>query len=327
MVRLHLLPRPARQRLRRLRNSLRFAWKRPRLARSRNIRVLLLSDWWGDARTALDMLTPGGSGRIGRVHFAMEHAAEPHYTVVLTKIEREAPKAFPPHRLCYLIGEPPVDLERWIYDRAPPASRIYSVPMPEGWIGDREWRRFVCPMRTWHVGRSYDQLKSEPLPSDKPRRLSWITSNLSRLPGHRKRLAFLRRLQGAMDFDLFGRGFQRIVDKWTALAPYRYSIAFENSVFDDYFTEKVADPIMAGALPLYYGSGNLERHLPPGAFLRFDPDDPLVFDRIRDWTASDLWLERRPALEEAKALLLDRHNVWRVLADELEADFALTFAR
>jgi hypothetical protein len=326
MSRRRLLPRSARQRLRRLRNKLRFAWKRRRLAQSREIRVLLLVGW-PNSDLALEKLTPGGNGRFGRVQFAFDHADEPHYTLVLTEIKQEAPKPFPPHRLCYLIGEPPVEINRWIYDRAPTGSRIYSVPLPPEWLGERQWRRFVCPLCTWHVGRSYDQLKSEPLPSDKPHRLSWVTSNLSRLPGHRKRLAFLERLQGAMAFDLFGRGFRPIPDKWEALAPYRYSIAFENSIFDDYFTEKVADPIMAGALPLYYGSGNLERYLPSGAFLRFDPDDPLVLDRIRDWTESDLWLERRSALEEAKALLLDRYNVWRLLADELEADFRLTFGR
>jgi len=327
MARWNLLPRPARQRLRRLRNRCRFRLKRRRLACSREIRVLLQIGW-PDGRAALEKLTPGGRGRVGRVHFAFDHAAEPHYTVVLTRIEAEAPRIYPPHRLCYLIGEPPVEQNRWIYERAPSGSRIYGVPPPDdGWIGEREWRRFVCPVRTWHVGRSYDQLKSEPLPSDKPRRLSWVTSGRAHLPGHRKRLAFLQRLRGAVEFDLYGRGFGAIADKWAALAPYRYSVAFENSVLDDYFTEKVADPIMAGALPLYYGSANLERYLPSGAFLRFDPDDPLVLDRIRDWTASDLWLERRPALEEAKALLLDRYNVWRVLAEELEVDFPRTFGR
>lgn len=327
MARRNLLPRYARQRLRRLRNSVRFALKRRRLASSREIRVLLLAGW-PDSRVAVEKLTPGGNGRVGRVHFAFEHGAEPHYSVVLTRIKTEAPRIYPPQRLCYLIGEPPVEQNRWIYDRVPRGARIYGVPLPDdGWVGERQWRRFVCPMRTWHVGRSYDELKREALPRDKPKRLSWITSGLSRLPGHRKRLAFLQRLRGTVDFDLYGRGFDAIPDKWAALAPYRYSIAFENSVFDDYFTEKIADPIMAGALPLYYGSDNLERYLPSGAFLRFDPDDPLVLDRIRDWTESDLWLERRPALEEAKALLLDRYNVWRMLAEDLEADFPRTFGR
>ena len=34
-----------------------------------------------------------------------------------------------------------------------------------------------------------------------------------------------------MPFDLFGRGFHPIADKWDGIAPYRYSIAFENSIF------------------------------------------------------------------------------------------------
>jgi hypothetical protein len=175
------------------------------------------------------------------------------------------------------------------------------------------------------VQRSYDQLRSEPLPPEKPRRLSWIVSSTMRHEGHRRRWEFLRLPQPRIDFDLNGRGFRHIDDTRDALVPYRYPIAFENSSFDDYFTEKLADPIMAGALPLYCGCPNLERYLPSGAFLRFDPDDPLVFDRIEDWIASDLWLERRPALEEAKGLLLERYNMFRALAAEVEADFPVTF--
>ncbi len=36
-------------------------------------------------------------------------------------------------------------------------------------------------------------------------------------------------------FDLYGRGFRHIDDKWEGIAPYRYSIAFENSLATSYF--------------------------------------------------------------------------------------------
>ncbi len=327
---LRLLPRGLRRRLRRLRGDLRFALKRRRLAACAEIRVELI-DGWGDADRALRDMTPAGEGRVGRVHFAKAHRAEPHYRLVLTRVPpgSRPPRANPPQRVWYALGEPPLEANRWMFRTPSRAARVHCVPLPTDWAAEmaaqNDYRAGPCPLRTWKIGQSLDALRAMPLPEEKPRVLSWITSRLATHPGHRYRLAFLERLRAALPFDLYGRGFERIADKWPALAPYRYSVAFENSVFDDYFTEKLADPILAGALPLYYGCRNLERHLPAGAFLRIDPEDPLVLERIRDWVSSDLWRERRPALEEAKALLLQRYNTFFRLAEAFEEDFPRTF--
>lgn len=287
-----------------------------------------LIDGWDDGAVAVAQATPGGSGRVGRVHYALDHKEEPHYWLVLTFIRYEFQQPWPPGRLWHIIGESPIP-ERAALMRTPwRGARVYcidrSLPGPDA---PNDYRNTHCLMRTWRVEKGYDELKAMALPSDKPKRLSWITSGLTRFEGHRYRMGFLEQLKQRVDFDLFGRDFTPIADKWDGLAPYRYSIAFENSLYDDYFTEKVADPIMAGALPIYFGCPNLERYLPAGSFLRFDPEDSLVFERIADWTASDLWRERRPALEEAKALLLERYNTFRFLAGEFEADFPRTFGR
>ncbi len=305
---------------------LRFRWRRRQLAASPEIRVQLI-DGWRDGAQALAAMTPGGSGRVGRVHYAFEHAEEPHYWLVLTQCDDgDPPRPQPPNRLWHCVGEPPIAEVGDLLRTPSTGARVYAVdPALPGPDAANDYRITHCLMRTWHVGKSYDELRALPLPDDKPKHLSWITSDLAWSTGHRYRLAFLDRLRQAMDFDLFGRGFQPIADKWTALAPYRYSIAFENSRYDDYFTEKVADPILAGCLPLYYGCPNLERYLPAGSFQRFDPEDPLVMERIADWVASDLWRERRPAMEEAKALLLEKYNTFRFLAGEYEADFPRLF--
>jgi hypothetical protein len=42
-------------------------------------------------------------------------------------------------------------------------------------------------------------------------------------------MKFLRKIQkNNLEFDLYGRGFCSIEDKWDGLAPYRYSLAIEN---------------------------------------------------------------------------------------------------
>lgn len=317
--------------LRQLGRRLGFAFERRGLAGSREIRVQVI-DGWGDAERALADMTVCGSGRVGRVHFAMRHEAAAHYLLVLTKLPTgDAPAAYPSRRIWYLIGEPPIEANRWLYETPQQNVRVWGVTLPPAFAAAlrhaNEHPAMPCPLRTWHVGKSLSELQGLPLPKEKPKLLSWITSARRTHEGHRRRMDFLERLRGKFDFDLYGRGFRPIDDKWQGLAPYRYSIAFENSVFDDYFTEKLVDPILAGALPIYCGCPNLERYLPADAFLRFDPDDPLAIDRIRDWIDSDLWRERRPALEEAKALLLERYNCFNQLARAFEADFAATFGR
>jgi len=320
--------RARRSRLKALRRRLRFWWRRRRLAASPVIRVLLL-DGWFDGGAALAAMTPGGSGRIGRVHYALSHAEEPHYALILTHAKgHDAPQLQPPGRVWQAIGEPPLPQNADLLRLAPPGARVYAIgPALPGPDPRTDYRAGHCLLRTWHVDKSYDELKAMALPDDKPHKLSWITSARRTHPGHVRRMEFLGRLREEVPFDLWGRGFRRIPDKWDGLAPYRYSIAFENSSFDDYFSEKLADPILAGCLPLYVGCPNLERWLPPGSFLRIDPDDPLVFDRIREIIASDLWRERRPALAEAKALFLERYNTFRFLAAEFEADFPRIFTR
>ncbi|KOX68777.1 Alpha-(1,3)-fucosyltransferase 11 [Melipona quadrifasciata] len=38
------------------------------------------------------------------------------------------------------------------------------------------------------------------------------------------------------------------------IANYKFTIAFENAVCDDYITEKLWRPLTVGSIPIYYGS-------------------------------------------------------------------------
>ncbi|XP_018600216.1 GDP-fucose protein O-fucosyltransferase 3 isoform X1 [Scleropages formosus] len=52
------------------------------------------------------------------------------------------------------------------------------------------------------------------------------------------------------------QGFYRI------LAQYKFILAFENAVCDDYITEKLWRPLKLGVVPVYYGAPNIHRWLP-----------------------------------------------------------------
>lgn len=58
-----------------------------------------------------------------------------------------------------------------------------------------------------------------------------------------------------------------IVTKLETIARYPFCIAFENSICDDYVTEKLFEPLLVGSVPLYLGASNAARFAPPGSFI------------------------------------------------------------
>ncbi|MCD8110274.1 MAG: glycosyltransferase family 10, partial [Clostridiales bacterium] len=50
-------------------------------------------------------------------------------------------------------------------------------------------------------------------------------------------------------------------------AKYKFSIAFENSLEDGYITEKIIDPLIAGSLPIYFGSEYVKKFINSDSFI------------------------------------------------------------
>ena len=52
------------------------------------------------------------------------------------------------------------------------------------------------------------------------------------------------------------------------LSPYPFTLAFENSMADDYASEKVYNPLLVGSVPVYAGAPNIENLVPPRSIIR-----------------------------------------------------------
>ena len=276
---------------------------------------------WPDFDDALSMLTPGGACRWGNVLFSRDDVRRPDWHIFFNhpgprSVELDAP----PNRVIFASAEPPLI-----------AFRRFNLGQGHGtfvMMSDeslaarrRQPRRFLvvpCMTRTWSVRKNLDWLRGSSV-VDKPKRLSWVTSSDGFLKGHQERLAFLAQLQARIDFDLFGRGFNPIADKWDGVAPYRYSIAFENTIAPFYFTEKLMDCFVAETMPIYIGSPIIDEFFPPEAIVKVDPNDASVFDQISSIITSDLAVRQREALLEAKRLTLDRYNLFARLAHFIES--------
>lgn len=76
----------------------------------------------------------------------------------------------------------------------------------------------------------------------------------------------LKLLENNFDVDIYGNGWSNthknikgpVQDKYNALIDYQYSIGVENSCEKNYLTEKYFDISLCNAIPIYYGTSNID---------------------------------------------------------------------
>lgn len=279
--------------------------------------VRIAKDWdW------LDLLrqSPGGKGIWDDIRFTSADVEECDLLVVLNNcMKRDIQTRCPKGRVWAIMQEPYINgATDWMIEGHEAFDRVYTTYLPSSdpkYIASQ-------PVLPWHVNRTFDELATCAMP-EKNRPLSWIVGNIRDLPGHMKRVPFLRSIQNDtnLDIDLYGRATRYIDDKWDGLAPYRYSIAAENTVSTDYWTEKIADCFLTWTVPFYYGCTNLEKYFPEDSFIRIDidkPDEAIAI--IKRTLREDDWGRRLPALEEARRRVLYEYQIFPALAKLLKAE-------
>jgi hypothetical protein len=271
--------------------------------------VRIIKDWaWPD----LNRQTPGKNGFWQGVQFSEQPVLECDYAVILNFMPKPVSVACFPDHIWTVMQEPPISEYSQMHRGDAGEARVFT--QNTSLSGARYiYSHGALP---WHVERDYDFLKKCP-PPDKLRTLSWITSSLNVFQGHRHRMEFLKKINHHIEFDLWGRGFEPINDKWDGLASYRYSLAIENYSGPYYWTEKIADCFLSWTMPIYYGCTNLEDYFPKESFIQIDIHDPEAVGRIRAAVCSDQWLRRRDAIAEARKLVLDRHQLFPWLVEKI----------
>lgn len=258
--------------------------------------------------------TPGGQGIWDSIRFTTEPLAECDYLFVfnnrhLDPIEARCPRE---HVWC-MMQEPYVpDLYDWMVEGHEAFARLFTHHPPS--LASKYVKSY--PILPWEVGLTYDELIGVEIPF-KTRGVSWVASDLNFLPGHRSRTALreflIREKPDAV--DLYGRGIRYIKRKWEALAPFRYSLAIENSNSNDYWTEKVADCFLSWTVPLYDGCTNLEDYFSADSFIRIDAGNHAgTLRRIDELLRSDEWERRLPAVNESRNRVLSKYQMFPALA-------------
>ena len=162
---------------------------------------------------------------------------------------------------------------------------------------------------------NYEEMLNLPPPS-KSEWMSIVCSTKTFTDFHRRRFEFCSRLASEFSgIDFYGHGTRPIADKAETLLPHQFHLAVENLCHPDYWTEKIAEPLLAYSLPLYCGCPNMSELIPPESFIPIDIGDfESVAEIIRNCDAGE-YARRLGAIREARHLLLTRHHPCNQIAD------------
>jgi hypothetical protein len=168
----------------------------------------------------------------------------------------------------------------------------------------------------WFYGKSFEEAAAE-FPSEKPLSISTVcSSKQQRHTLHSLRHAFTARLKRQLpELEIFGHGHRPIASKVEALDPFRYHIAIENHHAPHHWTEKLADALLAGCLPFYFGCPNVFDYFPKESLIPIDIRNfGESLDTINSALADDAYRARLPAIREARRLVLEEYSTFPMLA-------------
>ncbi len=265
--------------------------------------------------------TPHGSGIWGDHQFIINQSCEEaDWWVVASGLRQPETCVVDPRNIVFVANEPPamkfkpgflgqfakvITCDRSMKHQGK-LHASYGLPWWAGITMDRSRpHEFAAQPRFGYLDFK------EMAPPRKEKFMSVIASRLQNLEGHRARSGFLDALKNRYGdaVDFFGYHDTPLADKWDGLAGYRYHLCIENTVCPDYWTEKIGDPLLAFALPVYHGCPNINDYFPDKSHLKIDINDhEACFRTVEHLLANDPYHEHLPAISEAREKVLDKYN-------------------
>lgn len=263
---------------------------------------------------------------IGPLRFATGEADRADWLVETLDVKRSVVTVVPRERRILVATEPVVDLPADYVNQ----FGIILAPQPiAGFTGAFFQGHGALPLRFGRdVSRpgfpsvySFEAL-STMRPPAKRNAVAAVVSTKTILPGHRRRLRFLRALKSVLGdrLDLYGDGLEKIPVKAEAILPYKYHLVLENTVMPSYWTEKLADAFVGFALPVVSGPPDLTRWFPAESFVPIDLGDigaaVATVTRVMD---DDLYEQQVAAIAQARGRVLRDERLCPVVARVIAA--------
>ena len=268
-------------------------------------------------------LTPNGKGVFQNCQFFFnEDIKDYDYVVVFEELYEKIDVSIPMDRVIFVAAEA---TSIKIYDQKFLDQFGHVITCQKG-IQHRS-KYLKSPGHSWFSKKSYDELMNI-TDVAKTKSLSIVASNKTFTKGHKDRFEFCLRLKEHLGdkVDLFGRGFNEFDDKWSVIAPYKYSIAIENSIEQDWVTEKLGDCYTSHTFPFYMGAPNVGNYFNSKSYELIDISDfeksLRTITRIID--NPDHYNNHLAFLTEAKHAYLNKHSVIPMICDFINGELSKT---
>lgn len=100
-------------------------------------------------------------------------------------------------------------------------------------------------------------------------------------------------------------------NKGDALKPYKFHVVVENSIQDDYFAEVLTDPMLCGAVPIYWGTDKIREYFPKLSLtFRTMVELRQILERVKKVDYSEFEEERISNFEIARNKYFQRENIF-----------------
>jgi hypothetical protein len=153
---------------------------------------------------------------------------------------------------------------------------------------------------------------------DKSKLISIIASSKRMTHGHNLRHKVIQQFMDKL--DIYGRIYNPIDYKLTALKDYAFSITIENTNKDYYFTEKLIDCFMTGTVPIYWGCPSIGNFFNTDGMIFFDTVDDLF--KIFENLSFDKYESMKNAImdnfERAKEYLIAEDYIYKKYLEKYE---------
>ena len=179
----------------------------------------------------------------------------------------------------------------------------------------------------WFNGHSYNEIVDNGIPKKNATLSTVCSSKQQRHTIHKNRYDFTYWLKQKLpELDIFGHGVRFVQNKYEAMDAYRYHLAIENYIGPHHWTEKLSDPYLSGAVPIYYGCPNIDEYFPKDSYIAIDINNrEAAYDTIKSCiTDPQDYANRLDALREAQRLVLDEYNLLAMLDQIISTHYSST---
>lgn len=128
--------------------------------------------------------------------------------------------------------------------------------------------------------------------------VSFSLSDKNFLEGHKFRMQLLKNLKKTnYTIDYYGSGPNNFVKlRSDTIKDYYFSIAIENGILENYFTDRILDCFAVGTIPIYRGAKNISNYFDDNGIITFTEQDELI--SILDNLSVDLYNKKFKSVEK-----------------------------